>query len=691
MVPRITKQRFEGYPAYDLVLQGIAQQVLKNSEEVVYQACQARLHNLSRRRTQALLQTFRNLTLAANWVLNEVEKRHTYRYFPQCRKKYSTHYDTQKIARTLAASYKRRVDSKFTLSSSITSGLWHYLARMLSSWLQQVAEGRKKGYYVRYHNAASHVIKLGRHTGKTIGEVGRNQVKGYLALPTRGQCEQALYYINILLNEFPEDEVLQKEAKDYKLPITEYEGVELGKRQLVTLKKIKMLVERDLERMEYIDELKATTTIFLSWSPPGFPTIKRDGISTSRQQALAIEHVQALEAYGADVEFPLAETEHHRFRRLQQAAYADTAPPFYIPILWPRADAILRHREMGIGYDSENNRYELLAYFLAEESRYKTKLKLPRIAIDDGTQHEPASTDKYSIRTIVDTNNPSIILKETKRSIQAMRFSLDYGYHHGKLLDRARQESAEWKQQFIARRAKRNTEKWGTKTDSTAGCVRSGSLHAYFNKHTHQWWFQLYVSVGTRSTHVKSPDHVIGVHVDQKHGLTATVLTLRGKWIASYHLNETTIAQILGNKPSEGDKDPAIRAATEYHHRLAESICRLANRYCAYVGIENIDYMRTLAGKSPVVGRNGSECIRTVKTLLVYKLRLCGLPQSFEIWGVAPKRDCSLCGYRHGSSTVKDNQFICQYCGGHIQKQRNASQEVARRLLWDTVTARLKA
>jgi len=153
--------------------------------------------------------------------------------------------------------------------------------------------------------------------------------------------------------------------------------------------------------------------------------------------------------------------------------------------------------------------------------------------------------------------------------------------------------------------------------------------------------------------------------------------------VAYYVLDEPTIAELLGNMSQEAEKDPMNRTPQEYQHRVANALCRIAKQYCAQIGIENIDYLRAMAGRSPIQGRNGSESIKSIRTLLNYKLVLHDLPQSFDIRGVAPKRDCSQCGKRHPEPVIDaEDHFDCGLCGHKELRQLNTAREVARRVLW---------
>ena len=700
--PEIKKQqRREGYPSYEKVMQGVSI-IIHREPSIVYRVCAARLQDPTVRRTKALLQAFRNKTLAEHWVLSDIEKRHNYRMFPHCRKKHSTSYNTDKIAATIERSYKARVESKFKINKSLLSGMWDSLAAMLSIWLQQIAEAKKKNLYKKYYQSAAFVIPFGHHINKTLGDVGRDRVKGYLSLPTHQQCKEALGHLESLLNDYPEDTELRKQSEEYILPITEYEGIALGKRRPSTLQHIQTLVQRDLERMAQIDALKAATETFLNWCPPGFPSVHGDGISPSRQLLLANEYTQALTNYGLDIGIPLVETEHQRFRVLQQAAYRHIQPPKYRLLIWGRADAISRPRDMGIGYDIKKKQYVLFAYLLNKDSRHKRPVMLNKQPTQQDTDTIPtddsnnAVDDEQDIQHkqedqgvhIIDINNPDIRLKDIQHQTQAMLFHLQFGEHQQHLLDQARQETAEWKRRFLEKKAAKYPEEWANRKTTASGSVRSASLHAYFDTAREQWWFEVCIMIGNRPKRIKSPDHVLGIHVDPKTGLTATVLTLRGKWIATYQLDEQTIAALLRNDPGEAAKDPLKRAATEYHHRVADALYVLAKKYAAYVGIENIDYRQEMMNRRLLTGRNGSESIKSIRRLLDYKLQLAELAPSQEINGLAPRRDCSACGRRNTQPSFKNQDFICQHCGYRGDKAKNAAAEVARRHLWNITLTR---
>jgi hypothetical protein len=166
------------------------------------------------------------------------------------------------------------------------------------------------------------------------------------------------------------------------------------------------------------------------------------------------------------------------------------------------------------------------------------------------------------------------------------------------------------------------------------------------------------------------------------HGLTAVVLSMRGKFITSYHLNEETIAWLLDSDDSDLQKQPWKRTTREYHHRMAAALCAIARRHRARIGIENIEYARARAGKRSLRGKNGSESIKSIQTLLRYRLQLEALPVDLEIRGVAPTRDCGVCGYRTPESAIVDDFFACPRCDHLELRWINTAREVARRVLW---------
>lgn len=64
------------------------------------------------------------------------------------------------------------------------------------------------------------------------------------------------------------------------------------------------------------------------------------------------------------------------------------------------------------------------------------------------------------------------------------------------------------------------------------------------------------------------------------------------------------------------------------------------------------------------------------------KLPLAELSFPMDVWGVAPRRDCEVCGHRQERVSVKDAIFRCQSCDYSTPVAANAAQEVARRALW---------
>ena len=676
---------FEGYPTYERVLRGVA--IRSNYQlDITYRVCQARIPPQTEVRTKAILQTLHNLTLATYWVHRDIEERQPEKRFARFRKKYSSSYKTDGIAAFLKTLYAQRVNGRYSLASHVSEGMWSDLASLLSSWLQKVTEARKKGYFKRYYRSASFIIPFGQHKDKTIGEVGRDRARGYLSLPTREQCEEVINHVTLILDELA-GPTLQEESKAYVLPITDYKGEALADLSKATLAKVLILIRRDLNRMEQIEEFKDAVQDFLKWSPPSFPSLHSDGLSIGRIQEISTLHQDALTSFGNDIIAPVTENEYSRFATLQTAAYADVAPPSYIRLQWDRPDAFVRHRGFGIGYDIKNKRYVFLGYILANTSRFKKHLCLEK--------------DSH----IVDINNPDSILRPSKQPVQAMLFNLQLGMHQLRILEQARREVPLWKayeqerQRKIRakRQAKLQTERGEVlqATDNpshndgehstSAGAIRSASLEAHYDQERHSWWFGVDIVVGTRQQRRKSPDHVMGVHVDPRYGLTAVICTLRGKMVAAYRLDELTIAELLNNTlpDEEAKKDVNKRTAKEYQHRVADALCILAKQYCAQIGIEDITYRRKMAGWSPADGRNGSESIKTIAMMLVYKLALHELPTPTQVRGVAPKRDCGSCGMRYTNSPIDENEyFICQRCGASEYRRINTAKEIARRTLW---------
>ena len=680
---------FEGYPAYERVLRGVAIRS-SNQLEVIYRVCQARIPQQTEVRTRAILQSLHNLTLATHWVLRDIKEREPEKRFAQFRKKYNLSYKTDDIAKFLKRVYAHRVNGRYSLASNVSEGMWSDLAGLLSSWLQNMTEARKKGYFKRYNKSASFIIPFGQHKDKTIGEIGRDRARGYLSLPTREQCEETINYVKTMLDELAEP-VLLEDARAFVLPITDYKGEALADLSKATVEKVLILVDRDLERMEFIEALKEAVQDFLKWTPPAFPSLHSDGISTGRRQELSTLYQDSLTSFGTEIIAPLTESEHSRFATLQRATYADIAPPSFVSAQWDHPDAFLRHRGFGVGYDTKNKRYVFLAYILANTSRFKKQLLLEQ--------------DSH----IIDLNNPDAILRPSRQPIQAMLFNLQLGKHQSRMLEQGQREVPIWKEYEQERQRKIRAKKLakleeevgevlqttdgrfkeGSEHPTSAGAIRSASLVAHYDQERRSWWFEVDIVIGTRQQRRKSPDHIIGVHVDPREGLIAVICTLRGKMVASYKLDELTIAELLNNNAEESQKDVSKRTAKEYHHRVADALCILAKRYCAQIGIEDISYLRAMAGWSPTIGRNGSESIKTIAMLLGYKLALYDLAAPTQIRGIAPKRDCGSCGVRHDDSAIDEHEyFLCQHCGSSEHRRTNTAREVARRILWNIARTR---
>ena len=676
MTQNIANKRkyFEGYPPYERVKRGLAIRAQRELG-IVHRTCNVRIPEQKRGRTQALLETFHNATLAAQWVLRDIKNHKPQQRFARFRKKYSSSYNTKSIATLIETLYRTRVNARYHISSHVLSGIWDYLAQHLSAWLQRVTEAQKKGLYKRYAKSATFVIPFGQHTGKTIAEVGRHRIEGYLSLPTRTDCEEAARYLAILINAYPEDTPFRDEAGRYVLSFTDYKDTPLADLSRTTLLYLESLVHRELARMDQIEALKHAVERFLEWTPPGFPTIHSDGLSMNRRQTISFEYEESLSSFGTLLGEPLTEGEQARFGSLQKATYAEIKPRQYIALRWDRADGFVRHRGCGVGYDIKSKKYVFLAYVLYNNSRYKKKLSL-----ENDSQ-------------IVDLNNPDVVLRPSRDRVQTMLFNLEMGSHQQRMLEQARRETPQWKayeQQKPKKKKKTDPETQQSAENpekptapTMAGCIRAARMTVHYDEDRQKEWFSVSIVVGTRQQRIKTPDHVIGVHVDPQFGLAAMVCTLRGTLVAYCVLDEPTLAQLLRNMPLEGQRDPMSRTPQEYHHRVATALAGLAKHYCGQIGIENIDYLRAMAGRSPIMGRNGSESIKTIGALLNYKLALNDLPQALDIRGVAPKRDCAQCGKRHAQPVIDaEEDFDCVFCGHRESRRANTAREVARRVLW---------
>jgi hypothetical protein len=525
---------------------------------------------------------------------------------------------------------------------------------MTSSYLQKMTEAREKGLLHQYEQSGAYVVKVGKYKGQALEALGRKTLFGYAFLsPKREQCEEALRQITLLLAGESEDSDWEQAAR-YRMAFGSRRNRALGSMRPDTLRRLKLLVEHDLDRTEEMDELRKAAQVRLRFTPPGFPRIRSDGLSAERQDDLQREYIEALEDFAelpdiSDEELVLhnlTEDERHLFRELQRRAYAATNQPSYVPLRWNRADGCLRHRDCALVYDPVKRQYLFLAYVLSDTSRHKRTL----------TVH----SDLY------DVNNPTVTLTKGRRPSGAMLFELEFDIHQQQILEQARHEAMRWKD----------------KPEASSGCIRSATLQAHYSKEHRTWWFELGLAVGFKPTHVEQPLHVVGVHVDPQKGLFITVLALDGVQIAQFQLDEYTIAKLLENQDpaQQAQLKPRQRTAKERQHRIADALVAICRQYHAQLGVENIGYRRNQSELDQKAMREDSS--RTIVELLRYKLVLANLPDVCDVKGVAPRRDCGLCGARHSEAMKHGTLFTCAICGHSEDRRLNTAREVARRVLW---------
>lgn len=643
----------KGYPSISKIERGCATYTLAKPE-IVQRTCCTKLHNPSQRDRAALLHVFKNNTLAAIWMLRDIEQRQPLQRFAKYRKPRSTKFNTQRIASALDTMYRNKIRGRYALNSYVFMGLCHTIAAMLSSYFQQMTEARKKGYLQRYYECAEYVVDVGRHAGKRLGSLGRKTIYGFAFIaPTHAMCEEALYHINLLLNQHGEDENLQGVAEKCTMAFGPHRGRALGSMRIETLRRLRALVLRDEQRADQVEKLRKVAQDYLRFTPPGFPSIRGDGLSTNRRRELEGLRIDALEAFGQlqDDEpdltgyLSLTESEHRLFRELEQRAFAAARTPYFMLLRWLQPDACVRGRGVGLTYDPTKDRYVLVIYVLADKSRFCKPL------IVKGK--------------LYDVNNPDVQLQSSTRPVIAMLFELECGIHQQKLLDQARLSAQAWKAEAI----------------TTGGCVRSVNLHAHYNLKRRNWWFEAQIAIAAKVHEIQPPKHVVGVHVDPRTGMFVAVLKLDGTLCDTYHLNETMISKLIDKEPIE-DQGPTIeRTPVEQHHRIANALTTVCRMYQAQLGIEEISYRRELwTGQDRNLENNDSS--RSVVHLLSYKLLLLGLPKPMDIFGVAPRRDCGRCGIRQETPTLDGGMFKCSSCDHSESRHANAAREVARRTLW---------
>lgn len=646
--------RAKGYPAHGRVLRG-ASYIAQTKPEPVFMTVVAQLHNLREWQKAALLQVFKIMTLACAWILRDIEQRRPEQRFAKFRKRNSTKYYTDGIAAAIERDYRDHIRSRYTINSYLFGGLCRTLASNIAGYLRKLTEARQKGWLTKYQESASFVVKFGKHKGKALGTLGRKTIFGYAFLaPKRVEYEEALGFINLLLNNDTDDQELLEKAEGFRMSFGPRRGRLLGSLRPETLRRLKRIVDRDLVHADDLEELRQVAQTYLRFTPPGFWHMRSDGLSPNRRRQLDAAYIHALNGYAALPELEpdvlegrnLTWNERELFAELQQRAYAATRQPHYVELRWNRADGCIRHRECALVYEPRKRRYLFLAYVLADGSHHKRVLHV------NGD--------------LVDVNNPTVKLASGRRPSTAMLFELEFDTHQQEILNQARRDAGRWKEE----------------DGSSSGSVRAATLHAHYSKDRRTWWFEVHLSVGIKPTHIEQPEHVVGVHVDPLHGMFVTVLGLDGVQKAQFQLDEYCIATWLGNKEPElqAQLRPKQRTTKERHHRLADALVAICHHYHAQLGMENIAYRHTTPGPARSLAQDDSS--RTVFGLLDYKLARLNLPKGIDIKGVSPKRDCGRCSHRHPEGQVQADIFACSVCKHSEPRHFNTSREIARRVLW---------
>lgn len=654
----------QGYPSRERIQQGVAAYE-QDSPPIVYRTCRVKLHHVSQRKTAALLSVFKNYTLAAGWMLRDIEQRRPQQWFAKYHKRNNTSYYTRGIAQELDTTYRARIRGRYALNSHLFGGLCSSLAALLAAWLHKMAEAQQKGVLKRYEECAAFVVPVGKHAGKTLGAVGRKVAYGYAFLQlTREQYAEALHHITVLLDQHPEEEELRKEAEQYVLPAASQKKKRgkkrtLGSMRRETLQRFRAWAERGIAEAETYEELRKVAKQYLQFTPPGFPSIKSDGLSPDRQNELENGYQETLEAFGAlpvlldddgeeeDEPPALTDNERSQFAELLQRSYAATHRHHYAPLRWNRADGILRGRDVGVGYDAAKGRYVLLLSVLDAQSRHRRPLQI---------------TNEVS-----DVNNPTGTLSSKPNPTIAMAFEIECDDHARSILDHARNAAMDWK---------------GGK-ETAGGPVRSAVLHARYDTECDCWWFEAHIAVATIPKIIHAPAHVMGVHIDPQMGVFVSVLDLDGTCLEQFCLDEQRIVKMLANKEPEHQATLTREQRTnkEWFHRLADALVVVAQRYQALVGIENVTYRRTQPHASQIRSSNQYSS-SSLLTLLTYKLPLAELPGPLDTKWVSPRRDCGWCGTRQQADKKRDDVFTCATCGHTEPCHANSAREVARRTLW---------
>lgn len=561
-----TKQKRKlGYPREELVRRGAANYSLFKPDDVFLTVC-TQLHNVSRHDEAALLQVYSNATLAACWMLRDIEERKPLQRFARYRKRNSTGYQTDAIARDIDKAYRERICSKFALNTNSFTSLCLTISNNISGWLQRMTTAEKKGQLRRYHECFNFIVRFGRNEGRKLGSLGRRAIYGYAFLqPKQEQCEEALRYITALLEDLPEEASLREEAESFRMTFGFRKGDELGTMRPETLRRLKALVERDMERLELYDELRVVAQEFLRFTPPGFPSIKGDGVSPGRMKVLLDDFLEVLEEFAQLpsleddelTEIYLTEDERELFRELQRRVYAAINTPHFVPLRYDRPDAVTRSRGISLLYDPKKKRYVLLIHLLAPGSSYRQPLNV---------------TGELN-----DVNNPSIRLTPTQRPSGAMLFELEFSSYQQTQLDRARAEADLWKDK-----------------GRYSGAVRAVTLRPQYSEDRKRWWFEADIQIGLRPNSTATPERVVGVHVDPRAGYVVSILDLGGTCIEKFVLTEELIARRLENQhPQKQAKiRPAQRTPKERAHRVADALTAICVEHQAILGFENLGFIK---------------------------------------------------------------------------------------------------
>lgn len=641
-----------GYPQLAAVEQG-ASVIAATPPEPVYLTVSAKLHNLGLRKTTAHLQVFDIATKAAQWMLRDVQCHDPLKLFAPYRKRNSTSYHTDRIANALGQRYRARIRSRFTLNSSVFVGLCAHIANDISGWLQRVTEADQKGLLTRYHECSEYVVPFGKHRGQALKALPRDVVFGFAFLQsTKAECEQALRYLDALLNDLPEEADLREEAENYCLPSGRRKGKPLGTMRAQTWRRLRLLTERDLNRMDQIEHIRKVAQDFLQFTPPSFPS-KHSGLLSAKQRAEAqAAYLQALEDYAAlpeadddEAEGFLVANERQLFQALQRQAYTATNQPRYVTLQWDRADGAMRSRDVALLFDRRSRKYLFLAHILHTESRHRRPM--------------PITGD------VVDVNNPEQSFHGRTKPSVAMLYELEFDTHQRKLLDRARHEAELWKSE-----------------GKFSGAVRSAKLQAHYDQQQDSWWFGVMIAIGLKPKQYIQPEHILSVHINPSKGWQIGVFRLDGTLIETFQLDELRIAQLLENQhpQQQAQLKPNQRTAKERAHRLADALMILCRQYQALCAIENISYRSAAPGPYQMKPQDGNS--RSIIEYVKYKLPLSELWEPLDIRGVAPKRSCGRCGYRHAQAAGKAGLFSCTNCGHQEPAAVNTTREIARRELW---------